>query len=183
MGATEKKRKKTTMATVQFIACRPPSSPDEASVVAARRDRDRDAVPIFSAQPRPAAASATAFAESKAALRRRARVRRQALMVVAGRLPGEQRPAGVHPAGHRSLLVVVVVVPLIATARGSVGQRRGALSRSTRTYTSAYRQAPGPNPVCVWIGRWSTLLIGGGQTVPVVGQRQPSVTRHHQFIE
>lgn len=114
------------MATVQFIACRPPSSPDEASVVAARRDRDRDAVPIFSAaQPRPAAASATAFAESKAALRRRARVRRQALMVVAGRLPGEQRPAGVHPAGHRSLLVVVVVVPLIATARGSVGQRRG----------------------------------------------------------
>lgn len=133
------------MATVQFIACRPPSSPDEASVVAARRDRDRDAVPIFSAaQPRPAAASATAFAESKAALRRRARVRRQALMVVAGRLPGEQRPAGVHPAGHRSLLVVVVVVPLIATARGSVGQRRGALSRSTRTYTSAYRQAAGP---------------------------------------
>jgi hypothetical protein len=170
------------MATVQFIACRPPSSPDEASVVAARRDRDRDAVPIFSAQPRPAAASATAFAESKAALRRRARVRRQALMVVAGRLPGEQRPAGVHPAGHRSLLVVVV--PLIATARGSVGQRRGALSRSTRTYTSAYRQAPGPNPVCVWIDRWSTLLIGGGQTVPGgVGQRQPSVTRHHQFIE
>lgn len=168
-GGDGKKKKKDDDGdrSVHSLSSSPSPSPDEASVEAARRDRDRDAVPIFSAaQPRPAAASATAFAESKAALRRRARVRRQALMVVAGRLPGEQRPAGVHPAGHRSLLVVVVVVPLIATARGSVGQRRGALSRSTRTYTSAYRQAPGPNPVCVWIGRWSTLLIGGGQTVP-----------------
>jgi hypothetical protein len=171
------------MATVQFIACRPLPVPVPTRHPSSQLAETETEMPFRSFQQHsPAAASATAFAESKAALRRRARVRRQALMVVAGRrLPGEQRPAGVHPAGHRSLLVVVV--PLIATARGSVGQRRGALSRSTRTYTSAYRQAPGPNPVCVWIGRWSTLLIGG-QTVPGgVGQRQPSVTRHHQFIE
>lgn len=117
-----------------------------------QRQRQRCRSDLFSS---PAAASATAFAESKAALRRRARVRRQALMVVAGRrLPGEQRPAGVHPAGHRSLLVVVVVVPLIATARGSVvGQRRGALSRSTRTYTSAYRQAGPRSESCLRMDR------------------------------
>lgn len=145
MGATEKKRKKTTMATVQFIACRPLPVPVPTRHPSKQLAGTETEMPFRSFQQHsPAAASATAFAESKAALRRRARVRRQALMVVAGRLPGEQRPAGVHPAGHRSLLVVVVVVPLIATARGSVGQRRGALSRSTRTYTSAYRQAAGP---------------------------------------
>jgi hypothetical protein len=118
------------MATVQFIACRPLPVPVPTRHPSSQLAETETEMPFRSFQQHsPAAASATAFAESKAALRRRARVRRQALMVVAGRrLPGEQRPAGVHPAGHRSLLVVVV--PLIATARGSRSESCLRMDRS-----------------------------------------------------
>lgn len=82
-------------------------------------------------------------------------------------------------------------------------QRRGAFEVNTYVHTrysyavvrvqAGSSRPPGPSPVCLWIGRtrslrWSTLAVDqrtwtDRQRQPGVGQRPPSVTRHHQLIE
>lgn len=174
------------MATVQFIACRPLPVPVPTRHPSSQLAETETEMPFRSFQ-QPSSSKCHSF-RRKQSCAASSRACAPAGTHGGGRpAPARRAAAGRRPSGR----------PPLAFGRGRGraidcyctrqrrSEERSAFEVNTyvHVFVQAGRQAPGPNPVCVWIGRWSTLLIGG-QTVPGgVGQRQPSVTRHHQFIE
>jgi len=165
------------------------------SQVAAHRDRQRCRSDLFI---QPGQQQQVPQLSRKAKLHCAASSRCACACAQAGTHGGGRRAAaGVHPAGHRSLLVVVVAL-IAAAARskraGEKSEERSFRCQHVRTYSTqyAYRQAAGPrSESCLPVDRSDSIaaLVHAvdrrtwTDRQPGLGQRPPSVTRHHQLIE